>query len=287
MASDHHHHRHDTVAHHHDADEHLGDLLDLDAEVMQEHLSEATAWIDQHAARPVRQIIDLGCGTGAGTFALLRRFPDAEVTAVDASPDMLRRLLDKAHRLDMADRVHTVHADLDATWPDTGPADLAWASGSLHHLGDPDRVLAHVRAILRPAGLLAAVELSGFPYFLPADTDDGRLEQRWHAAADAERAERLPHIGDDWPARFARAGFTPRSERTFAIALTAPLPPAAPRYAEATLRRIRSGLAVRRLGTEDAQRLDALLDETNPQGVRRRTDLSVRSERLAWLVERT
>src|SRR5215207_3169889 len=90
-----HHHDHDHDAPHdhphgreHDAgDDEMAQLLDLDAEVLAEHLASIVAWLPVTAAP--RRIVDLGCGTGTGTFALLRRFPEAEVVAVDASSHYL------------------------------------------------------------------------------------------------------------------------------------------------------------------------------------------------------
>jgi methylase of polypeptide subunit release factors len=40
--------------------------------------------------RPVRRVVDVGCGTGAGAIAVAKRIPDAEVLAVDINDDALR-----------------------------------------------------------------------------------------------------------------------------------------------------------------------------------------------------
>src|SRR5689334_1586600 len=130
----------------------MAELLDLDAEVMHSYLSEVTAWVQETAGAPCRRILDLGSGTGAGALALAQRFPEAEVIAVDLSESMLDRLRHKARDLGVADRIRTVQADLDATWPAVGTVDLAWASNSLHHTADPGRVLTEVLAALRPGG---------------------------------------------------------------------------------------------------------------------------------------
>ena len=37
-----------------------------------------------------RRILDLGCGTGTYTQALLERFPEAKITALDISPEMIK-----------------------------------------------------------------------------------------------------------------------------------------------------------------------------------------------------
>ena len=142
-------------------------MLDLDAEVLADHLRAVRAELLALADAPVRRVLDLGAGTGTGTFALLADLPDAHVVATDASPDMVERLRRRAADLGLAERVTVVQADLDEGLPAGEPVDLAWASASLHHLADPDRTLAEVATALRPGGLLAVVELAGFPRFLP------------------------------------------------------------------------------------------------------------------------
>ena len=160
----------------------MAELLELDAEVLQSHLSDVTEWLqDQGAGLHSRQILDLGGGTGTGTFALLQRFGEADVTALDMSAYLLDQLRDKARVLGVAGRVRTVQADLDTAWPAIGPVDLVWASSSLHHMADPDRVLTQVLGALRPGGLLAVLEMDSFPRFLPDDLGLGRPGSK-HAA---------------------------------------------------------------------------------------------------------
>ena len=264
------------------------ELLDLDAEVMHSYLFDVVAWVSDVATdRPCRRILDLGCGTGSGALALARRFEEADVIAVDMSAPLLARLSDKARDLGVVNRIRTVEADLDRVWPTIDPVDLAWASNSLHHVSDPDRVLGDVFATIRPGGLLAVAEVESFPRFLPDDIGLGRpgLEARCHAAAAEARAHDLPHLGDDWGTRLRGAGFTIESQRTFTIDLPRPLPAATGRYAQASLRRVRSGLDGR-LSAEDLSTLDTLIDGDDSLGVLRRDDLTVRAARTVWLARR-
>jgi SAM-dependent methyltransferase len=266
----------------------MAELLDLDAEVLHSYLSELTAWIHELAADlALHRILDLGSGTGTGTFALLERFQDADVTAVDVSGQLLHYLMDKARALGVAGRVATVQADLDAAWPAIDAVDLVWASSSLHHMADPDRVLSEVFAAIRPGGLLVLAELDSFPRFLPDDLGLGRpgLEARCHAVLAEGHAAELPHLGADWGPLLSRAGFVIEAQRPFAIDLTPPLPASTGRYAQATLRRMRSSLDGR-MSADDLATLDTLIDSNGPEGIRQRDDLTVRAARTVWVARR-
>ena len=265
----------------------MAELLDLEAEVLHAYLSDVIGWVGGLAAGQPRRIADLGAGTGTGTFALLRHFRAADAVAVDVSAPMLDRLQVKARELGVADRIRTVQADLDAGWPDLGPVDLVWASNSVHHLADPDRVLAQVFTALQPGGLLALAEMDAFPRFLPDDPGLGRpgLEERCEAARAARHASEMPNLGADWGPHLTAAGFTIEAERSFAADLEPPLPAAARRFAQASLRRLRSGLESQ-LSAEDLATLDSLADGDGPGSVLRRGDLTVRTTRTVWAARR-
>src|SRR3954467_15345693 len=67
-------------------------------------------------ARAAR-VFDLGCGPANSTELLIERFPDAEVTGLDSSPDMLRQARERLARATF------VEADL-ATWNPPARTDL-------------------------------------------------------------------------------------------------------------------------------------------------------------------
>src|ERR671936_2987539 len=72
---------------------------------------------------PPRRALDLGTGTGAGAFAIARRFPEADVVGVDLSPGMLA----EARRLtppELAGRVRFEQADASKLPHDDGSFDL-------------------------------------------------------------------------------------------------------------------------------------------------------------------
>ncbi|MEW2636275.1 methyltransferase domain-containing protein [Streptomyces sp. NPDC048389] len=102
-------------------------------------------------------VLDLGCGTGASTRALLRVAPRARITAVDASAGMLRRALDKP----WPDGVRFLHLSAEeVAGAGEGPFDAVFAAYLFRNVTVPDQVLATVRALLRPGGRLAVHEYS-------------------------------------------------------------------------------------------------------------------------------
>ncbi|MEU9669756.1 class I SAM-dependent methyltransferase [Streptomyces bobili] len=102
-------------------------------------------------------VLDLGCGTGASTRALLRAAPRARITAVDASSGMLSRALAKQWPA----QVRFQHLTAEAlTAAGEEPYDAVFAAYLFRNVTDPDGVLAAVRSVLRPGGRLAVHEYS-------------------------------------------------------------------------------------------------------------------------------
>jgi ubiquinone/menaquinone biosynthesis C-methylase UbiE len=104
------------------------------------------------------RLLDLGCGTGASTAALLEVAPEAEITAVDASAEMLA----EARRKVWPPTVRFVHANAEdlAAAGITGEHDGILAAYLLRNLTDRDGALRRFRELLRPGAPLAVHEYS-------------------------------------------------------------------------------------------------------------------------------
>ncbi|MDP9983692.1 trans-aconitate methyltransferase [Pseudarthrobacter oxydans] len=188
-------------------------VLDLDAEVFGDHLA---AVLDLTGVPAARSVVDLGAGTGAGSRLLRGRYPDAAVTCIDNDPEMLGLLRGQGFAVveaDLDDGFPALSGSLitaDAVAVAEAPADLVWASSSLHHVAHPARLLSGVRRALAPAGVLVVVELAALPRFLSLPRE-ALLEQRCHTAAAAEGWNQHP----DWTPVIEAAGFrVTRSEVT-------------------------------------------------------------------------
>jgi ubiquinone/menaquinone biosynthesis C-methylase UbiE len=97
-------------------------------------------------------LLDLGCGTGASTLALLAAAPKARITAVDGSAGMLA----KARQVAWPARVSFVHTQAEALTQAgvRGPFDGIFAAYLVRNLLDPDPVLAALCAQLAPGAPL-------------------------------------------------------------------------------------------------------------------------------------
>lgn len=119
------------------------------------------------------RILDLCCGTGASTAALLAEHADARITAADASEGMLR----EARRKLPADRVELVRADAmdPVAGGVNGPFDGIFMAYGIRNMSSPDRCLARLFELLRPGGGLCLHEYSV--------ADSAWARARWNAVS--------------------------------------------------------------------------------------------------------
>lgn len=104
------------------------------------------------------RLLDIGCGTGASTAALLRAAPHAEIVGVDGSAGMLARAREKPWPSTVT-FVHSRAEDV-AQAGVTGPFDGILAAYLVRNLPEPDPVLTALRDLLTPGGVFAAHEYS-------------------------------------------------------------------------------------------------------------------------------
>jgi ubiquinone/menaquinone biosynthesis C-methylase UbiE len=103
--------------------------------------------------RESRSILELGCGTGNLSLLLVRNFPDASLTLVDGSPDMIAltrsRISDAGFSANEPTYVAAQFEEL--ALPDSS-FDLVVSSISLHHVVDKAGLYRKFRALLRAGG---------------------------------------------------------------------------------------------------------------------------------------
>jgi trans-aconitate 2-methyltransferase len=93
-------------------------------------------------------VVDLGCGAGNVTRLLTRRWPDAHVSGVDGSAEMLT----KARGEDGG--IEWIEADLK-TWSPAQPAEVVYSNAVFHWLDDHESLFPHLLGHVAPGGALA------------------------------------------------------------------------------------------------------------------------------------
>jgi trans-aconitate 2-methyltransferase len=100
------------------------------------------------------RVIDAGCGSGRLTGALLARWPQGTLLAIDRSMNMLRQA--RGHLVPaFAGRVHFAQVALPDV-PVTGWADVVFSTATFHWVLDHPALFAGLFAALRPGGRLHA-----------------------------------------------------------------------------------------------------------------------------------
>ncbi|MEU5361942.1 class I SAM-dependent methyltransferase [Streptomyces sp. NPDC005925] len=290
MAHDHHDGHSDRHGRHaHGADHHahadidwadMAPLLESQAELFTPLYEKALAWLGKEVTEP-GLIVDAGSGPGVLACLFAETFPAARVVAVDGCEPLLERAGARAAREGSADRFGTLHGELPGVLAELDyPADLLWASRSIHHLGDQRAALTAFTRHLAPGGTLAVLEGGLPPRYLPRDIGLGRPGLQ--ARIDVLEEERFTGMRaglpgsvaetEDWPALLTAAGLKHTRTRSFLLDLPAPLPDRARAYVAATLTRTRDVFGD---GLDEADRatLDRLLDPDDPASVHHRRDV--------------
>lgn len=195
-------------------------------------LGEAAAAFAQrvHARRrapgdPVR-VIDLACGSGASTRAVLAELPDAEIVGLDASQGMLAQALAKTWPASVRFG-HAVCGDLDLDRLGRGARDGVFTAYLFRNVPVAlrDRAVGEVYDLLAPGGWLLVQEYSVagraasrrvwsavswlviIPLGMVLDRNPGLYRYLWRSVLDFDSTTRFMD-------RLATAGFTDIAHRT-------------------------------------------------------------------------
>src|SRR5947209_11453998 len=99
------------------------------------------------------RILDAGCGTGRVTAELMKAFPQAQVTAVDASQNMVEEA--RQTLLPFGQRARTEQLDLLDLSAEQG-FEVIFSTAVFHWIKDHDKLFVNLFRALRPGGFLLA-----------------------------------------------------------------------------------------------------------------------------------
>ena len=127
-----------------------------------------------------RRIVDIGCGPGNSTEFLAARWPEAEISGFDSSPDMIEKARARLPK------VHFEIADV-ATWTPDENVDLLFSNAVFQWLPDHPKVLARLLTALAPGGVLAVQ--------MPDNTTEPALRLMEDVGADGPWADAIAKSG--------------------------------------------------------------------------------------------
>jgi trans-aconitate 2-methyltransferase len=138
------------------------------------------------------RVIDIGCGPGSLTRTLAERWPDAHVTGVDSSAEMI----EAAAPLTEPGRLDFVRADL-REWRPNEQVDVVIANAVLQWVPGHLDLLSTLAGWLAPAGALAFQVPDNFAEESHTIVRDLRRSPQWRdrLGADADRAAGVERPG--------------------------------------------------------------------------------------------
>jgi len=135
---------------------------------------------------PGETVLDVGCGTGNLSLAMLRAQPAARVTGLDPDVGALRTAARKARRRRVP--LTLVQGFADRLPTEDGSLDHVVSALALHHVPDEGRVLFARDAFraLRPGGRVTIADFGGPDGGRRYGRDDGHGHGRGHGRGHAE-----------------------------------------------------------------------------------------------------
>ncbi len=195
-------------------------------------------WLKRVGLRDVTTILVMGDGSGEGIIRLANTLPRTRVVGA-LSPNLVPEVQRRLDETDIAERCTLVPMMGDRIPLADGTVDHAWLRFNLQHSDDPGAMVAEVRRLLRPGGVVAAQDLddggimmqpepAGLPAFLeriqalPPHPGSRRVGRRLchlliQAGFERPRALVLPLVPPTIPlAELVSATFGPMAERLYA-----------------------------------------------------------------------
>jgi len=132
----------------------------------QAHFGEHTVYQNINLSN-VTDLLEVGCGVGAQSEIILRRYPDLTLTGIDRST---KQLAVAQHHLSKTSytqgRFDLREMDATAMEFDANSFDGAFLCWILEHVPEPLRVLSEVRRVLRPRSVVYITEVMNSSFFL-------------------------------------------------------------------------------------------------------------------------
>ena len=137
----------------------------------QERLYEQARFLEQKVYEGVdfsrqTRVLELGCGVGAQTEILLRRFPDLRIDGIDSAPAQIERAKQRLAPFVAREQVQFGVGDaLHLPYPARN-FDGAFLCWFLEHVQEPVAILAELRRVLQPGAIVYLTEVMNATFYV-------------------------------------------------------------------------------------------------------------------------
>lgn len=115
----------------------------------------------------VKNLLEVGCGVGAQSSILLRRFPKLKLTGIDLSAKQVATAQHNLDKVDYAKGRYTLKVmDAQAMEFEADSYDGAFLCWILEHVPNPALILNEIRRVLRPGSQVYITEVMNSSFFL-------------------------------------------------------------------------------------------------------------------------
>lgn len=141
--------------------------------------------IDLHG---VKHLLEVGCGVGAQTEILLRRFPHLHITGIDFSEAQLAVAQQRRSNSDvMQQRTTLLQMDAKAMrFEDAGTFDGAFLCWVLEHIPGPQQVISELKRVLLPGSVVYITEVNNATFHV--EPSSPATMRYWHAFNELQQS---------------------------------------------------------------------------------------------------
>lgn len=156
--------------------------------------------------KPGMRVLDLGCGPGTISLGLAKAVEPGEMHGIDMEESQIEIARTAASAGGHLNAVFRT-GDVTRLPHEDNSFDAAHCHALLMHVPDTDAVLAEVKRVLKPGGLVSACEMIGSSSF--SEPAFEALADAWVTFAKLLEANGShPEMGKELPRRFLEAGFS-------------------------------------------------------------------------------
>ena len=174
-------------------------------ESLRRYTAEASAAYLLPYLRPGLRVLDFGCGPGTISVGLAKAINPGELHGVDMEESQIELARSVAQVGGQDNAIFHVADVIDLPF-DNGFFDVAHCHNVLMHIPDTSAVLAEVKRVLKPGGIIGCREMICASSF--THPDFGVIRSSWDMFEDLLAADDgHPQIGKDLKFHFVEAGF--------------------------------------------------------------------------------